>query len=83
MSLSTNVVRRGSIYYFRVGVPRHLRALVGRDELWRSLRTSQATTARRYGALLHHLTERLWRDQERLMQSNIERIDRDEVQALV
>lgn len=83
MSLSTNVVRRGSIYYFRTSVPRHLRALVGRDELWRSLRTSQATTARRCGAVLHHLTERLWRDLERVMKLNAERVDRAEVQALI
>lgn len=83
MSLATNVVRRGSTFYFRVAVPQRLRATVARDELWRSLRTSHSTTARRRAAWLGHLTETLWRDLERLMQINIERVDRAVVQALI
>lgn len=83
MSLATNVVRRGSTFYFRVAVPHRLRASVARDELWRSLRTSHPTTARRRAAWLGHLTETVWRDLERLMQINIERVDRAAVQALI
>lgn len=83
MTLSTNIVRRGSIYYFRTSVPRHLRALSRRNELWRSLRTPHPTTARRRGAILAHLTERLWRDLERLMFENVERVDRAKVQSLI
>ena len=91
MSLATNVVRRGSTFYFRVAVPQRLRALVARVELWRSLRTSHPTTARRRAATLLLLTERLWSDLERLMEwefekvdwTSVERVDGAEVKALI
>jgi integrase len=67
MSLVTNVFRRGATYYFRIRVPAHLRAKVGRNELWKSLRTSLAGEARRRCVWVQTLTETLWRDFERAM----------------
>jgi integrase len=67
MSLVTNVFRRGATYYFRIRVPAHLRAKVGREELWKSLRTSLAGEARRRGVWAQNLTETLWRGLERTM----------------
>ncbi len=67
MSLVTNVFRRGATYYFRIRVPAHLRAKVGRNELWKSLRTSLAGEARRRCVWVQTLTETLWRDLERAM----------------
>lgn len=60
MSLITNVVRRGRSYYFRVRVPKPLIPLVGRCELWKSLRTSTISDARRRAATQAILTEALW-----------------------
>lgn len=60
MSLVTNVVRRGGSYYFRTRVPKTLRAVVGRRELWKSLRTTDASYARRRAATQALLTEALW-----------------------
>lgn len=42
----TNVVLRGRIYYIRVAVPVDLRAVLGRDEIWKSLRTGDERVAR-------------------------------------
>ena len=39
MARTTNVFRRGTVHYFRVRVPLALRTVVGRKELWRSLKT--------------------------------------------
>ena len=67
MSLVTNVFRRGVTYYFRIRVPVRLRVKVGRNELWKSLRTSLASEARRRCLMVQNLTEALWRDLERVM----------------
>lgn len=67
MSLVTNVFRRGATYYFRIRVPAHLRAKIGRNELWKSLRTSLTGEARRRCVWVQTLTETLWRDLERAM----------------
>lgn len=67
MSLVTNVFRRGASYYFRTRVPARFRALLGRKELWRSLRTAHAREARQRASAAALLTEVLWRDFERLM----------------
>jgi integrase len=60
MSLVTNVVRRGGSYYFRVRVPKRLISLVGRAELWKSLRTNSISDARRRAVTQAMLTEALW-----------------------
>jgi len=70
MSLVTNVFRRGVSYYFRTRVPERFRAVLDRRELWRSLRTTERSTARRRAALASLLTEALWRDLEREMSSS-------------
>ena len=67
MSLVTNVVRRGGSYYFRTRVPVRFRGLLGRSELWRSLRTSLPTEARRRASYLAALTSELWVALERAM----------------
>lgn len=67
LSPVSNVFRRGSTYYFRTRVPKRLRGVVPRKELWRSLLTTVAGEARLRGLHLLSLTERLWRDLERAM----------------
>ncbi|CCG42429.1 DUF6538 domain-containing protein [Magnetospirillum molischianum] len=47
MSLATNVVRRGAVYYVRVRVPKRLVQFVGKSEVWKSLETKDAIDARR------------------------------------
>lgn len=60
MALSTNLVRRGGIYYFRCRVPTDLVARLGRAELSRSLATSYPDVARRRGRRAAHLVEQVW-----------------------
>lgn len=60
MALSTNLVRRGGIYYFRCRVPNDLVARLGRAELSRSLATSNPDVARRRGRRAAHLVEQVW-----------------------
>jgi integrase len=60
MPLATHIRRRGAVYYYRIRVPVHLMAVVGRRELTRSLHTADAAVARRRQASLALLTERLW-----------------------
>lgn len=67
MSLATNLVRRGSSYYFRARVPARCSHLIGRREIWRSLETSSPGEARRRAARLAALTSALWDDLERPM----------------
>lgn len=81
MSLVTNVFRRGAIFYFRARVPARLTAVVGRRELWRSLKTSDHREARQRASRAILLTAALWRDFERLMSSRVP--SRSEVKALI
>ena len=67
MALVTNVFRRGATYYFRVRVPPNFRELLGRRELWRSLRTSVPEQARHRAARLCTLTLGLWAALEQAM----------------
>ncbi|WP_300295585.1 site-specific integrase [Ferrovibrio sp.] len=60
MALSTNLVRRGGIYYFRCRVPNDLVARLGRTELSRSLATANPDVARRRGRWAAHLVEQVW-----------------------
>lgn len=60
MALSTNLVRRGGIYYFRCRVPNDLVARLGRAELSRSLATANPDVARRRGRRAAHLVEQVW-----------------------
>jgi len=60
MSLATNVVRRGGSYYFRTRVPKALVPLLGRSEVWKSLRTTDILDARLRAATQVILTQRLW-----------------------
>jgi integrase len=83
MSLVTNVFRRGGSYYFRTRVPARFRALLERRELWRSLRTTHARTARLRASVVHVLTEALWRDLERLMSSTSRVPSAAEIQAMI
>lgn len=83
MSLATHVVRRGAVYYFRARVPGNLRAAVGRNELWRSLRTSQACEARRRAVTVSGLAEALWRDLGTAMKHPMTASDKDIIKALV
>lgn len=76
MGVLTNVFRRGGVFYFRARVPAPLKVRVGRNELWRSLRTRDPGEARRRGGILLSLTEALWRDLDRAMSSR-------EVQSLI
>lgn len=67
MPLATHVLRRGGVYCFRVRIPTHLRHLLGRRELWRSLRTTSPDEARRRCSRLQGLTAGLWNALERAM----------------
>ena len=60
MSAIPNVVRRGSQFHFRRVVPVALRQQIGRRELVRSLRTSDARAARLRGSQLYVRSERLF-----------------------
>ena len=60
MSLSSNIVLRGSTFYFRCRVPADLISPVGRRELGRSLRTADRGLARSRSAALHAAAQRLW-----------------------
>ncbi len=51
---------RGTTYHFRIRTPQAWRALIGRAELSRSLKTGSAVQARRRGARLLSLTDGLW-----------------------
>lgn len=52
MTLATHVFRRGSSYYHRIRIPCSLRMVFGRQELVRSLKTSDPNLARLIGAKL-------------------------------
>lgn len=82
MALITNVFRRRGTYYFRARVPVHLQAVVGRKELWRSLKTGRPEDARRRGLAVGRLTERLWRDVERAMLTTAS-VDKGAIKALI
>jgi len=43
----SRLFRRGAVYYFRVGVPRELRTMIGKTEIIKSLRTSNFSAAKR------------------------------------
>jgi integrase len=60
MSLRTNIVRRGSVYRFRVRVPADLRERIGRTEISRSLRTKSAICAKSDAFSLYRKAELLW-----------------------
>lgn len=60
MTIQTNLIRRGTTYYFRARVPSDLVARLGRAELKRSLRTKEASTARTRGARARALAEDLF-----------------------
>jgi integrase len=60
MTLSSHVLRRGGVYWFRIRVPKRLRTVLGRRELWRSLRTLSPAEARRRAMHLAALTASLW-----------------------
>ncbi len=83
MSLVTNVVRRGPFYYFRTRVPERFRAVLSRQEMWRSLRTTKRSTARRRAAVAALLTESLWHDLERAMSSSRSLPDPAQIKALI
>lgn len=51
------IKRQGSIYHFRRLVPERLRAVVGRREIWCSLRTANRSEARARAARLFIMTE--------------------------
>jgi hypothetical protein len=57
----TNVVLRGRTYYLRVAVPIDLRAVVGRTDIWKSLRTSDERVARQAAAGALALLHSDWR----------------------
>lgn len=83
MPLVTNVFRRGATYYFRTRVPARFRALLDRKELWRSLRTIDVREARQRASVAVILTEKLWRDLERLMSSSRNVPSPAEIQQLI
>lgn len=60
MSIATNVVRRGAVYYFRCRVPVELIAKMQRREIWLSLRTKNLVQARQKAAALAIVTAQLW-----------------------
>ena len=45
--MTTNIRRRGGVWYLRVSVPRDLYLVLGKKEIWQSLRTSDHSEARR------------------------------------
>lgn len=81
MSLVTNVFRRGAVFHFRTRVPARLVGVVGRKELWRSLRTNDPREARQRASRAILLTDTLWRDLERIMSSRVP--TRSEVKAFI
>lgn len=83
MPLVTNVFRRGASYYFRTRVPERVRALLGRKELWKSLRTADPREARRRASVALILTAKLWRDFEHLMSSPRKLPSSAEIQPLI
>jgi hypothetical protein len=52
MGIAPHLVLRGTTYYFRMAVPRHLVKKVGRAEVSTSLRTVHRKEATRYGQKL-------------------------------
>lgn len=81
MSLVTNVFRRGAVFHFRTRVPARLVEVVGRKELWRSLRTGDQREARQRASRAILLTDALWRDLERIMSSRVP--SRSEIKAKI
>ncbi|WP_342665270.1 site-specific integrase [Nisaea denitrificans] len=51
------IKRQGSIYHFRRMVPERIRSVVGRREIWCSLRTANRSVARARAARLYLMTE--------------------------
>lgn len=60
MPKHTNLKRRGSKFHFRVRVPADLVPALGRNELARSLRTSDPAEARRLAATAAHLAHEIF-----------------------
>src|SRR3546814_12664095 len=54
------IKKQGSVYHFRRKVPLHLQPLIGKTEIWASLRTSRPTTARARAGRIYALTEELF-----------------------
>ncbi len=58
--MTTNVRLRGSTWYLRVSVPSDLQIIVGKKEIWRSLRTGEHKEARRLAVLMQEALHREW-----------------------
>lgn len=54
------LVRQGAVYHFRRRVPERLRAVIGKRELWYSLRTTERQQAKSRAAALWVWTEQVF-----------------------
>lgn len=77
MALATNIVRRSGSknYYLRCSVPKDLQDFEGRSEVWKSLRTSDPTEARRRSRIEATKLDQKWeqaRDEIRTRSRQIE-----------
>ena len=52
MKTQTYLLNRNNVYYFRRWIPRNLRATLGKNEVMRSLKTSDLRTARRAAIIM-------------------------------
>ena len=60
MKTQTYLLNRNNVYYFRRWIPRNLRAILGKNEVVRSLKTSDLRTARRAAIIMADELEQLF-----------------------
>ena len=60
MKTQTYLLNRNNVYYFRRWIPRNLRTILGRNEVVRSLKTSDLRTARRAAIFMTDELEQLF-----------------------
>lgn len=58
--LPPHLLLRGTTYYLRIAVPARFRPLLGRAELWRSLRTRHLSCAKARSAAAYVRIDALW-----------------------
>ena len=89
MSLVSNVVRRGAVYYFRRRVPPQIQSIIGRAIIRESLQTREPKEARRLAAERNLHWERRFSEAEKRLTSqdalkeHLEELSEADIQAVV
>ena len=78
------LARQGTVFHFRRAVPARLREVIGKREIWVSLRTSSATVARVRAGLVYAVTQEAFEMADVTRRGDAPRGDapRDEVASL-